>query len=91
MTNTTAGPLTVLGAGVASPLFSGTIEWQATPGGIELPPGQTKILPAQLRAPACGLRTAGDQGAAVERRSDELRLAAPAERGHRARRDGARR
>ena len=54
LTNNTAGPLTVLSAGVASPLFSGTIEWQPTPGGIELPPGQTKILPAQLRAPECG-------------------------------------
>ena len=69
LTNNTAGPLTVLSAGVASPLFSGTIEWQPTPGGIELPPGQTKILPAQLRAPECGLRTApADQGAAVELR-----------------------
>ena len=54
LTNTTAGPVTVLGARASSPLFSGTIEWPATPGGIELPPGQTKILPAQLRAPDCG-------------------------------------
>ena len=69
LTNNTAGPLTVLSAGVASPLFSGTIEWQPTPAGIELPPGQTKILPAQLRAPACGIRTApADGGAAVELR-----------------------
>lgn len=77
LTNNTAGPLTVLSAGVASPLFSGTIEWQPTPGGIELPPGLTKILPAQLRAPACGIRTApADGGAAVE-----LRFAAPATTG----------
>lgn len=60
------------GTGVASPLFSGTIEWQPGPGGIELPPGQTKILPAQLQDPACGSRTApANDGAAVE-----LRIAA---------------
>ena len=59
LTNTTAGPVTVLGAGLTSPLYSGTIEWPATPGGIELPPGLTKILPAQLRNPSCGIRTAG--------------------------------
>ncbi|WP_226775831.1 hypothetical protein [Arthrobacter sp. ES1] len=57
LTNNTDGPVTVLSAGVASPLFSGTIPWQAAPGGIEIPPGQTKILPAQLRAPDCGIRT----------------------------------
>ena len=69
LTNNTAGPLTVLSAGVVSPLFSGTIEWQPAPAGIELPPGQTKILPAQLRAPACGTRPApADAGAAVELR-----------------------
>lgn len=67
LTNTTDTPVTVLGAVVVSPLFSGTIEWQPAPGGIELPPGQTKILPAQLRAPECGVRTAPpDAGAAVE-------------------------
>lgn len=59
LTNTTAVPVTVLGAGLTSPLFAETIEWPATPGGIELPPGQTKILPAQLRDPECGLQTAG--------------------------------
>ncbi len=69
LTNNTAGPLTVLSAAVASPLFAGPIEWQPAPGGIELPPGQTKILPAQLRAPACGIRTApANGGAAVELR-----------------------
>ena len=67
LTNNTVGPLTVFSAAVASPLFSGTIEWQQAPGGIELPPGQTKILPAQLPAPECGIRTApADSGAAVE-------------------------
>lgn len=69
LTNNTAGPLTVLSAVVTSPLFAGPIEWQPAPGGIELPPGRTKILPAQLRAPACGIRTApANRGAAVELR-----------------------
>jgi hypothetical protein len=54
LTNTTSAPLTVRGAGVASPLFAGSIEWPAGPGGIELPPGQTKSLPAQLPAAECG-------------------------------------
>jgi hypothetical protein len=54
LTNTTSAPLTVRGAGVASPLFAGSIEWLAGPGGIELPPGQTKSLPAQLPAAECG-------------------------------------
>ena len=79
LTNTTAVPLTVLGAGLASPLFSGTIEWQATTGGIELPPGQTKILPAQLRAPECGIQTAGSNGGtAVELRFAGVRGTGPA-------------
>ena len=71
LTNTTAGPLTVLGASVASPLFSGTLEWQPAPGGIQLPPGQTKILPAQLRDPECGIMTAPPDGGV----SVDLRLA----------------
>lgn len=62
LTNNTAGPLTVLSASLSSPLYSGTMEWPATPGGIELPPRQTKILPAQLRAPECALRTASANG-----------------------------
>ncbi|MET3950208.1 hypothetical protein [Arthrobacter sp. UYEF36] len=67
LTNTTDSPVTVLGAVVVTPLFSGTIEWQPAPGGIELPPGQTKILPARLHAPECGVRAAPpDAGAAVE-------------------------
>ncbi|XAS62605.1 hypothetical protein VUN84_09620 [Micrococcaceae bacterium Sec5.8] len=66
LTNNTAGPVTVLSAAVASPLFAGTIEWQAAPGGTELPPGQTKILPAQLRTPVCSPRaTPTDPGATV--------------------------
>ena len=65
LTNTTARPLTVLGAGVASPLFSGTIVWNATPGGTEVPPGQTKILPAQLGSPECGTQATGPVGEAA--------------------------
>lgn len=57
LTNTTPAPVTVRGAGLASPLFAGTLEWQAAPGGIELPPGQAKMLPVQLRDPECGLQT----------------------------------
>ncbi|MDN4644086.1 hypothetical protein [Arthrobacter sp. PsM3] len=72
LTNTTPAPVTVRGAGLASPLFAGTIEWQAAPGGIELPPGQTKMLPAQLRAPECGLQTepVGEGPALVLRLAD---------------------
>ena len=79
LTNTTAGPVTVLAAGLASALYAGTIEWPATPGGIELPPGQTKILPAQLRAPECGIQTAGPGGGtAVELQLSGARGTGPA-------------
>lgn len=74
LTNTTPRPLTVLGAGVASPLYSGTAEWQPGAGGTELPPGQTKILLARLPAPVCASRPAAEvQGAQVQ-----LRLAGSA-------------
>lgn len=53
LTNNTAGPLTVLEAELKSPLFSAGIPWQAPDGGIGLPPGQPKSLPAPLPAPAC--------------------------------------
>ena len=79
LTNTTAGAVTVLAAGLTSPLFAGTIEWPATPGGIELPPGQTKILRAQLRAPECGIQTAGPgEGAVVELQLSGTRGTGPA-------------
>ncbi|WP_427007570.1 hypothetical protein [Pseudarthrobacter sp. H2] len=54
LTNNTAGPLTVLGAELESPLFPSGISWPAPGGGIELPPGQPKSLPAPLPAPDCG-------------------------------------
>lgn len=53
LTNNTAGPLTVLGAELQSPLFTSGISWEAPDGGMELPPGQTKSLPAPLPAPDC--------------------------------------
>ena len=53
LTNTTGGALTVLGAEMSSPLFAGPIAWPAEAGGIELPPGQSKSLPAPLPAPDC--------------------------------------
>lgn len=72
LTNTTPGTLTVYGASLATPLFAGTIGWPAPPGGIDLPPGQAKILPAQLGAPECGLH----DGASDEAPALVLRLAA---------------
>jgi hypothetical protein len=54
LTNNTAGPLTVLGAVLESPLFPSGIGWPAPGGGMELPPGQPKSLPAPLPAPDCG-------------------------------------
>ncbi|MDQ0821034.1 hypothetical protein QFZ69_001913 [Arthrobacter sp. V1I7] len=53
LTNTSDAALTVLGARLDSALFADRISWQASPDGIELPPGQTKSLPAQLPAPVC--------------------------------------
>ena len=79
LTNTTARPVTVLGARASSPLFSGTIEWPATPGGIELPPGQTKILPAPLSSPDCGPpRTGSNEGATVALQLAEAKATGPA-------------
>ena len=53
LTNTSGAALTVYGARLRSALFAGGISWQAAPDGIELPPGQTKSLPAALPAPVC--------------------------------------
>ncbi|HEX9229706.1 MAG TPA: hypothetical protein VF885_24175 [Arthrobacter sp.] len=79
LTNTTARPVTVLRARAASPLFSGTIEWPATPGGIELPPGQTKILPAPLSSPDCGpLTSVPSEEATVALQLAEAKATGPA-------------
>ncbi len=53
LTNNSTASLTVLGAELTSPLFSSGIIWQPADGGIELPPGQAKSLPAPLPAPDC--------------------------------------
>lgn len=79
LTNTTDAALTVLGADLTTPLFTAPITWPARTGGIELPPGQTKSLPAPLPAPECaspatspataqgvpGAGPGGDPGSAV--------------------------
>ena len=62
LTNTTGAALTVLGAELTSPLFAAPITWPAHTGRIELPPGQTKSLPAPLPAPECGSRSPAASG-----------------------------
>ena len=84
LTNTSGAPLTVLDAAVTSPLFASTITWPGSAGGIELPPGQTKSLPAPLPAPVCGSPAASRSGpgpasgAAEGHAVVSLRLALPA-------------
>lgn len=53
LTNNTPEPVTVLDASLHSDLFSAAITWGPAGGGIELPPRQTKSLPAQLPAATC--------------------------------------
>ncbi|MGO4120896.1 hypothetical protein [Arthrobacter sp. YAF16] len=53
LTNTTGEAVTVLAAGLRSPLFADGIHWTSAAAGTELPPGQTKSLPARLPAAAC--------------------------------------
>jgi hypothetical protein len=57
LTNTGSEPVTVLAAGLKSPLFAAGINWTSAAAGTELPPGQTKSLPAQLPAASCGQAT----------------------------------
>jgi hypothetical protein len=54
LTNTTGTALRVVGAELTTPLFGAPVTWAAPTGGIELPPGQAKSLPAPLPAPVCG-------------------------------------
>ena len=83
LTNTTGAPLTVLGVGLTSPLFAAPITWPARTGGIELPPGQTKSLPAPLPAPECGSPSPAPSGPGTASGADagtafvSLRLAVP--------------
>lgn len=65
LTNTTGEPITVLAAGLRSPLFASGISWTAAAAGTELPPGQTKSLPARLPAASCP-----DQGSEQGRAAD---------------------
>ncbi|MFE4228559.1 hypothetical protein ACFRJ8_11810 [Arthrobacter sp. NPDC056886] len=83
LTNTTDAPLTVLGAALTSPLFEAPITWPPRNGGIELPPGQTKSLPAPLPAPECGFPSPAPSGPGTASGTDtgtafvSLRLAVP--------------
>lgn len=53
LTNNTPEPVTVLNASLHTGLFSAAITWNPDAGGIELPPRQTKSLPAQLPEATC--------------------------------------
>lgn len=53
LTNTTAVPMTVIAAGLRSPQFESGINWSSAAAGTELPPGQTKSLPARLPPASC--------------------------------------
>ena len=83
LTNTTDARLTVLSATLTSPLFAAAIEWPAPTGGIELPPGQAKSLPAPLPDPACGTPAQAQTGPATDSGGDagkavvSLRMARP--------------
>ena len=78
LTNTTGHALTVLGAELTSPLFAAPIIWSARTGGIELPPGQPKSLPAPLPAPDCGSPAGpGATSGAAGDAHVSLRLATP--------------
>jgi hypothetical protein len=66
LTNPTAGAVTVLAAVVHSPLFASGISWTSSGAGTELPPGQTKSLPAQLPAASCQLRPFTSQSSASQ-------------------------
>ena len=65
LTNTSDAVLTVLEARLGSAQFAGRISWQAPPGGIQLPPGQTKSLPAPLPAPVCAAAGPADAAPTV--------------------------
>lgn len=72
LSNTTSAPVTVLAAELASPMFPPGSAWQAAPGGTEIPPNQTKSLPARLRDPSCH----APAEASADRASDEPTAAA---------------
>jgi hypothetical protein len=70
--NITSATVTVLGAELASLMFRQGSVWQAAAGGTDIPPGQTKSLPAQLQDPSC-------QDPAEEPTDDPAAAGAPAE------------
>lgn len=53
LSNTGTEPVTVLRATLDSAAFSGPAVWSSSTDGTEIPPGQTKGLPAQLAAAVC--------------------------------------
>ncbi len=66
LSNTGSHPVTVESASLSTGLFTGPTQWNASPGGTEIPPGQTKSLPAQLPSPACkGPSNSAPDGARV--------------------------
>lgn len=54
LSNTSSAPVTVFSAEVSTSLFPAGTGWANEPEGTEVPPGQTKSLPATLPAPSCG-------------------------------------
>lgn len=76
LTNTTSSAVTVLGAELASPLFLARIEWQGAAAGTEIPPGQTKSLPAHLPAASClpAAEASPPGGTAVTAPPSEVRI-----------------
>jgi hypothetical protein len=71
LTNTSGAAVSVLAATLQSPLFGSDIRWTSAGAGTELPPGQTKSLPARLPAASCPAQPDARPGAAVEVRVAE--------------------
>jgi len=71
LTNTTGEPVTVLAAGLRSPLFASRISWTAAAAGTEVPPGQTKSLPARLPAASCPEQAAEQSRAPEQSRAEQ--------------------
>lgn len=69
-TNVSGGPLKMIAARLASPLFQGDILWQPAGGSLELPPNQPKSVPVRLPAPVCGGKSTSQQSVAHVRYSE---------------------
>lgn len=61
LSNTSSAPVTVFNAEVSSALFPAGTRWANEPQGTEVPPGQTKSLPATLPAPSCSISGTDDE------------------------------